>query len=46
MVEASLVVFGIVALLALGLGVTLYRVLPCWFKGETVKPEAEGVEGT
>lgn len=39
MVDVALVIFGIVAVLAIALGVTLYRVLPCWMRGETIRPE-------
>lgn len=41
MVDVALVIFGIVAVLAIGLGVTLYRVVPCWVQGETIRPEGE-----
>lgn len=41
MADAALVIFGLVAILAIGLAVTLYRVLPCWVKGETIRPESE-----
>ncbi len=41
MVDVALVIFGIVAVLAIGLGVTLYRVVPCWLQGETIRPEGE-----
>ncbi len=40
MVDVTLVIFGVVALLAVAFGVTLYRVIPCWIRGETVKPES------
>lgn len=46
MVEAALVIFGIVVVLAIGLGVTLYRVLPCWIQGDTIKPETDQPEET
>lgn len=46
MVDATIIVFGIVALLAIALGVTLYRVIPCWLRGETVEPETETAEGS
>lgn len=41
MVDAALVIFSLVAILAIGLAVTLYRVLPCWLTGETIRPEPE-----
>jgi hypothetical protein len=41
MVDVTLIIFGIVALLAIALGVTLYRVIPCWIRGESLRPEDE-----
>lgn len=46
MVDAALVIFGIVVILAIGLGVTLYRVIPCWMQGDTIRPEPEQPEET
>ena len=39
MVDMTLIIFGIVAVLAIGLGITLYRVVPCRLRGETIQPE-------
>lgn len=41
MVDGPTLIFGIVGILAVALAITLYRVLPCWIRGETVKPESE-----
>lgn len=46
MVDVTLIIFGIVALLAIGLGVTLYRVVPCWIRGENISPEPDQPEET
>jgi Na+/H+-dicarboxylate symporter len=46
MVDVTLVIFGLVALLAIALGVTMYRVVPCWLRGETISPETETPEET
>lgn len=46
MVDVTLIIFGIVALLAIALGVTLYRVIPCWIRGESITPESDQPEET
>lgn len=46
MVDGATLIFGIVAILAVALGITLYRVLPCWLRGETVSPETEHTHET
>lgn len=46
MVDVTLIIFGIVAILAIALGVTLYRVVPCWLRGETLSPEPDQPEET
>ena len=41
MVDGPTLIFGAVAILAVLLGITLYRVLPCWIRGETIAPNPE-----
>ena len=37
----TIIIFGLVALLAIPLGITLYRVVPCWLKGESRETNGE-----
>lgn len=41
MVDGPTLIFGAVAILAVLLGITLYRVLPCWISGETIEPTTD-----
>ncbi|MFB6266544.1 MAG: hypothetical protein ABEI31_02695 [Halodesulfurarchaeum sp.] len=42
--DPILLIFIAAGILALWLAVTLYRVLPCWLAGETIKPGTEAPE--
>lgn len=39
--QITIILFGLVALLAIPLAITLYRVVPCWLKGESPETNAE-----